>query len=336
MFIINLGNYLIRRNLQHLILHVTNKCNFRCNHCFVDFTETNEPPLLLLKERAKEIGPLFWLDIGGGEPFLRDDLADIIASFNAKVTMIPSNGFQTDRIVDQISEIQRKSPTKLGISLSIEGSQQTNDLIRKEGSWDAVWKTFEQVRKIDGLSVKINTVLSRENANEILPLMDTVYEFNPDFHSIILLRGTPKDSSMMLPELPVLRNIIPEIIQKQERYNYGKKSLSARILRNYHRYAWELSLKILNEKRQVIPCLAGSAHMVINADGSVSSCEMLAPFGNIHQANWTELMKSDEYRMQRKSIINNECHCTHNCAMIDSVLFRPASLPRLLLGGQSK
>ena len=32
------GQFYFGKKFKHLILHVTNHCNFRCSHCFVDFT----------------------------------------------------------------------------------------------------------------------------------------------------------------------------------------------------------------------------------------------------------------------------------------------------------
>ena len=98
MFLANFTEYLLRHNLQHLILHVTNRCNFRCRHCFVDFSNTCDLSLEMCRALARKMGRLFWLDIGGGEPFLRDDLADVITAFDAQVVMIPTNGYDGDRM----------------------------------------------------------------------------------------------------------------------------------------------------------------------------------------------------------------------------------------------
>ena len=59
-------------------MHVTNACNFRCDHCFVDFeSPKRDLKLDVYQQLAADSPPLMWLDIGGGEPFLRKDLADI-------------------------------------------------------------------------------------------------------------------------------------------------------------------------------------------------------------------------------------------------------------------
>jgi MoaA/NifB/PqqE/SkfB family radical SAM enzyme len=70
--------------------------------------------------------------------------------------------------------------------------------------------------------------------------------------------------------------------------------------------------------------------MVVWADGNVSSCEMLGSVGNLRQSSFRDVLASDALRDQVRSIRNKECHCTHNCAMLTSILFNPANLPQLL------
>ena len=102
------------------------------------------------------------------------------------------------------------------------------------------------------------------------------------------------------------------------------------MLRNFHRYLWKVSLRTLEEERQVIPCLAGRAHMVVMGTGAVSSCEMLPAVGNIKQQSWSDIRASDAFRQQVADIKAGKCHCTHNCAMFDSIFFNPRNIPKLL------
>jgi MoaA/NifB/PqqE/SkfB family radical SAM enzyme len=331
-FVTSFARYLYKRSLQHLILHVTNRCNYRCSHCFNDASVSHDLPLEVARAQATEIGSLFWLDIGGGEPFLHQDLPEIVAAFDAKVVMIPSNGYLSDRICDGLREIMKYSRAEVGLSLSLDGLQETNDRVRGEGSWDAVWTTFERVRTMEKVSLKINTVLSNHNQGELIEFMEEVRKHRPDFHSIILLRGTPRDSSTRLPDLTELSRLVPDIMRAQEKYDYGKSRLAARVLRNYHRYVWRLSMGILEGRTQVIPCLAGKAHMVIHADGSVSCCEVLPAIGSLYDNTWREILSGDTYRKAVAAIGSKRCFCTHNCALLDSILFSPRSLCRLVVG----
>ena len=331
-FAAQFGSFLRKRDLQHLIVHVTNHCNFRCDHCFVDFTENKRDlSVQAYQKLSQQVGPLFWLDIAGGEPFLRKDLAQIVSAFDAKVVQIPSNASLSDQMLQQLAEMQERSKAEITISLSLDGLRETHDAIRKKpGNYDQVWDTFARLRQLGNISIKINSVLSAENAHQFLDLMRAVRANNPDFHSVILLRGDPLNPEFGLPPLPELRKMGQEIFSILESYNYGRNRLSAHLLRNYHRYLWNLSISTLEHKTQVIPCLAGQAHMVVWGDGQVSSCEMLPSVGNTNEQSWHQILQSDEYKKQLQSIRDKKCYCTHNCAMFDSIMFRPMSVPNLI------
>ena len=329
-----MGDFLLRRKLKHFIVHVTNHCNFRCEHCFVDF-QTNERdlPTETYLQLARDLGALFWLDIGGGEPFLRKDLAQIIGAFRTRVIHIPSNGSLLPQMLDQLREIRvRQSESDVLIGLSLDGLEETHDRLRGHpGNWNQVWETYERIRELDPrISIKFTTVLSNMNFHEILPLMKVVSERSPDFHSVILLRGTPLNPEMKLPSIAELRRIGPHIFDQLRGYSYGRSRLSARILKNYHRFLWNVSLDTLEQETQVIPCYAGRSHMVAMGDGGVSACEMLESVGNLRDQSLPEILAGDRYRAQLRSIRNKECHCTHNCAMLTSIMFNPLNLPQLL------
>ncbi len=163
-FGINFGEYLIKRNLRHLIAHVTNHCNFRCQHCFINFSPREDLKLAHFEKIGRETGRFFWLDIGGGEPFLRKDLAEIVASFRAGVVQIPSNGSLPDLMMDQLKRMKRLSDAEIAVSLSLDGLEATHERVRGEkGNWKQVWSTFERLREMDGISIKINTVITNNN-----------------------------------------------------------------------------------------------------------------------------------------------------------------------------
>lgn len=330
-FGLTFSEYLLRQNLLHMIVHVTNHCNFRCDHCFIDFSPKKDLSLDDYKKLARDVGRLFWVDIGGGEPFLRKDLADIVAIFDAKVITIPSNGSLPDLMENQLTRMRELSDAELVLSLSLDGLEATHDRIRNQpGNWKQVWKTFDRLRRFDWLTIKINTVLNADNEGEIIEMMQEVRKRNPDFHSIILLRGEPANSAMKLPPMARLRELGSEMYSILETYDYGRSRLASHFLRNYQRYQWNVSLKTIEEKRQVVPCIAGKGHMVVMGDGAVSSCEMLPTVGNIKTNGINEIRASKAFLDQRRSIANKECHCTHNCALLHSIFFNPASLPHLM------
>ena len=328
----SIGDYLLTKRMKHMIVHVTNACNFRCDHCFVDF-ESQKRDLKL--EHYQRLGadsdPLMWLDISGGEPFLRKDLADIVASFDTRIVHIPTNGSLIPLMCKTVRAIRERTGAEVIIGLSIDGLRESHDLIRKQpGSYDQGWDAYQALREIEGVSIKVCTVINTLNFNELIPLMEEVYSRGVDFHSVILLRGETLDPNMRLPSLIELREFGPRMFEILKRYDYGRSAASAALLRNFHRFLWNTSLATLEQRTQVIPCLAGQTQVTVYGDGAVTSCEMLPTVGNITEHSLPEILASDSFKEQVASIKRGDCHCTHNCAMLDSIFFNPRNLPSLL------
>ena len=94
---------------------VTNKCNCACKHCFA-LKELNNPlrddlTLDEIRQISFSMGNFIYLLIGGGEPFLRPDLPEIVRIFyennNVLNVTIATNGSLTDTIIDCTKQILR-------------------------------------------------------------------------------------------------------------------------------------------------------------------------------------------------------------------------------------
>ena len=91
-------------------LYVTTRCDEKCIHCFY-WDELNPQPnrdfrLDEFERTLRSMGEIYNLFIGGGEPFLRADLADILlaaARLNAVANVyLPTNGQHTARVVETL------------------------------------------------------------------------------------------------------------------------------------------------------------------------------------------------------------------------------------------
>ena len=322
----------LRPKINDLILHVTNRCNMRCRHCFVSFDNPQkELTLDEIRSVAKVIPDPIWLNIGGGEPLLRNDLEEIISLFDFCELGLPTNGWDTDRTVARMEKIHRMTAGKLIASLSLDGLQKIHDAMRCPGSFDRVLRTFRDLKKIKGLRVKFNTVLCEANSGEVLELMRFVKTLRPAFHSIILLRGSPLDPSMRLPSWEKIEALEKEIYSIQQSYDYGRTGVLSRVQRNYQAYKRDLAEKILREKRQVVPCLAGRSHLVVWADGNVAPCELLSFVGNIRTESLDALLNGEKMQTAIARIRASACFCTHDCNMIENILFNPRTYRKLLV-----
>lgn len=327
----------IHRKVSHLILHVTNICNFRCNHCFVDFAKK---PIDLTLEEVQRVANIYqdliWLDIGGGEPFIREDLDQIISKFKAREISIPTNGWFTEKIFNCLQRMNESiDMTRLVLTISIDGLPETHDEIRrKQGSFEKLSKTYFLVRKhFPNLRVKINTVLNQRNLSGIIPLMTMIKEkFNPCFHSILFMRGNTINPEYRLPPINEIRALEDEIFRIQQGYLYGRDGLLSDVQRHYQSIKREIAEQIIEQKTQVIPCLGGQAHHVVYANGDVATCELLPPVGSLRKTTLEKILTSPEWDEAVRRIQAKECHCTHDCNMIENILFNFKFYPNLLTG----
>ena len=325
------------RGVQHLIVYVTARCPFRCRMCYV----RGDPACPDLEAEELEpfiraVGRVSMVDLGGGEPFLRDDLPRICALFpRAGAIGIPTSGWDPEAVVPKAREVLGAvGANRLYICVSIDGFQQTNDALRAAGSFDSALRTLRSLKAIPGLRVKVNTVLCRENLGELTDLMAFIRGEDPWFHSILLLRGDPRDPGCRLPALEEVEAVLPEVLGVQESYATAPGRLGRRIGRNYVRLLWDVSLKILRQRRQAVPCLAGRAHLVIWPNGDVAPCELLPPVGNIRTQSPEAILGGRPLAEAVQSIRSGACACTHNCNMVENILFNPRTYPALLgLGG---
>ena len=280
----------------------------------------------------RAVGPIPIVNLGGGEPFLRDDLPAICALFPSRSGIsIPTSGWRADAVVSRTRAILDVVPVKrLSLAVSIDGFRKTNDAIRGAGTYDRALETLRALIEIPGLRVKVNTVLTSENADELIDFMQFVQQEGPCFHSILLVRGEPRDPACGLPPLDELARIAPRILDIQRAYEGEARSVFRRVARNYLHAMWDVSLRTLGERRQVVPCLTGRAHLVLYANGDVAPCELLPPVGNIFRDATRAILRGAALSESVGRIRAGACWCTHNCNLMENILFSPRKVPALL------
>ena len=153
---------------KSVIWYVTQKCNLRCQHCFMEGgLKTSEE---LSEEKARklidELGDMriLYLSISGGEPFLREDLFDLIdraASYGMRVD-IASNG----TLIDKETVRRLVNSSVFQVQVSIDGSERVHNLFR--GNNRAFKISAEAVRRMldEGIMVSISHTVRKGLVNE--------------------------------------------------------------------------------------------------------------------------------------------------------------------------
>jgi MoaA/NifB/PqqE/SkfB family radical SAM enzyme len=110
-----------------------------------------------------------WVDLTGGEIFLRrdiDDVFDAIVSGWSRLAILhfPTNGFQTDRIVPSVERLAGRGPARTIVTVSVDGDEALNDEIRGiKGGFRHQMATFKALRRVPGIVAALGMTLSTHN-----------------------------------------------------------------------------------------------------------------------------------------------------------------------------
>ena len=130
----------------NLTWEITLNCNLRCAHCLSDSgmtaaDELSERECLKLVDELTAL-KVFQVNIGGGEPFMRNDFVDLLNYAHAKglVTCVSTNGTMVDH-----SLAKRLSALKLlYLQVSLDGATaDVNDAIRGKGTYQKILYAME-------------------------------------------------------------------------------------------------------------------------------------------------------------------------------------------------
>lgn len=328
-----------KRTPIHLILFVTDRCNARCGTCFY-WRSLNQGQALKpehIDKISRSLGELVWLDISGGEPFLRQDLAWICHTFvernGVRFINIPTNALQTSVIERLAGEILRSENRglSLNVAVSLDGVGENHDRIRGvPGNYAkalATMAALDRIRQADRrLSLSVVTTLMRGNLEDVKQLLELgVREWKLDYHSVNLLRGNPMDASLQPPapeQFAEVSRIQLEHCRRYFRGRYGAvggwvATLGRVLLNRYY-------MKELEGRPKDISCNAGSVSCVIDANGDVYLCELLEKAGNLNQYDWDfERLWYDAAARELRSRVQRGCHCTHECFHTKNLIFAP-------------
>jgi MoaA/NifB/PqqE/SkfB family radical SAM enzyme len=341
---------LFRRNkLNFLILYATSKCNLACGTCF--FHENlNRQSDLSLEEYGKisrSIGSFSILAIGGGEPFLNEDLEKICSSFLEKsrvdTLFIPTNGTLTETILSKTENLLKKYPAvSISINPSLDGLEDYHDKNRgQSGTFSRCVETTNKLtelkKKYGNLQVIVNSVINRDNLEDLKKLMEFLKQFDIDFQAFELIRGDYRDKELGLPSLEQIAEMHRLILKN--RYWYlarKKKSLKNKLLFKIEeiavlgalKYSQSFKERVLAGKKWPCACVAGRSILVINPDGGVSACEMHLPLSNLRQNAYclAKALKEKSAVQFIKNIKKKKCDCTHICFIHSAIAANPASL----------
>ena len=325
-----------------LLYSVTDRCQSRCIMCNI----WQKPPADELS--TAEIEKFFarnnrfsWINLTGGEIFLRNDIVDIFHSIARHCSSLyllnfATNGLLTKDIVSGIREIlERTCIPKLMVTVSLDGPPEMHDHIRGvPGSWNRAVETFQQLKNMrsNRFSVYFGYTLQEANLHLFQQTVSAVKHkmeesSYDDFHVNIAqvsghyygntdFQGTavPLESVRLLAKFSAARTkkVFDPVMALERTYQ-------------------RLAEVYLTSGKTPLPCQAAAASFFLDASGTVYPCTgFSAPIGSLRDNDFDlqRIWNSPERRKVRKDVCEGACpHCWTPCEAYQTILAR---LPELL------
>lgn len=314
-----------------LTFSFTNLCNSRCKTCNIWKNPTRHGEELNLSEIEKifkSIGKLYFLNVSGGEPFLRKDIVDVIKLIlrysSPNLLHIPSNGLLPDLILQRVTEILDavdEKKTFLTIKLSLDGVGESHDAVRGvPGGFAKMNETYSKLSELrkehPNFHLGFNTVISNFNVDNLNEIINCARSLEPDSFVTEIAENRSELFNLaenITPDGDTYRELISNFRDKTQQDLKHRRSISkfneaSRLV--YYDYV----VRILREKRQVLPCYAGISNAHLNPFGEVWPCCILAynqTIGNVRDfdCDFRRLWNSSKATAVRGYVKGNNCYC---------------------------
>jgi radical SAM protein with 4Fe4S-binding SPASM domain len=251
-----------------------------------------------------------FVNITGGEPFIREDLEEIVDVMFTKSPriVISTSGWYEDKVI----ELARKYPN-IGIRISIEGMRSKNDELRgREGGFDKGVRILRTLKEMGLKDIGFGITVSNHNSADMLNLYQLSKELDMEFATAAFHNSFyfHKYDNVITNPGEVTDNF-KRLIEMQLREKHPK---------SWFRAYFNMGLiNYINGGKRLLPCEAGSVNFFIDPWGEVYPCNGMEEskwkqsMGNIRSGkSFEDIWNSPEAEEVRRKVKN----CPKNCWMV--------------------
>jgi MoaA/NifB/PqqE/SkfB family radical SAM enzyme len=287
---------------------VTYRCNARCTMCN-RYKAPSRPDEEISLETIRKLPKMYFTNITGGEPFIREDLPDIVRELYKKSDriVISTNGYFTDRIIALAEEFP-----EVGIRVSIEGLEQTNNEIRGlPDGFNRGYSTLKKLVEMKHPDVGFGMTVQDRNAPDLVPLYKLSNELGMEFATASLHNSFYfVEAKNIIHDRPMVAKNFENLINELLKSNEPKKWFRAYFNHGLINYIYG--------QPRLLPCDMAFDTFFIDPYGDVMPCNGTKDkevMGNLNIQSWDELWSSEQAETVRAKVR----HCDRNCWMIGSV-----------------
>jgi MoaA/NifB/PqqE/SkfB family radical SAM enzyme len=280
---------------------VTYRCNAHCQMCNTwqfPSSPAEEFSPELLRKLPDGMGRV---NITGGEPTLRKDLAEIvdILAPKARRLEISTNGYFTERL----EEIARRHP-EITVRISVEGLPETNDRVRGiKNGFDHALRSYLRLRELGVKDLGFAVTIQDGNKDDLLDLYRLVESLGAEF-----AQAVPHNSYYFhkfdneITDVEGVRNAIIGLIEALLRSKHPKEWFRAYLNRG-------LADHVAGHTRR-LDCTAGSDIVFLDPFGEVYPCNGRdLSMGNLNEESFDHIWNGDKAKAVREMVRTCDAGC---------------------------
>jgi radical SAM protein with 4Fe4S-binding SPASM domain len=261
-------------------------------------------------EEIKRLPSVKFINLTGGEPFLRDDLEEIVEICFTKAPriIISTSGWLENRVID----LAKKFP-KTGIRISMEGLSSKNDELRgHKGGFDKGLRTLLKLREMGLKDIGFGCTVSNENSDDLLHLYRLSRELGLEFATATFHNSFyfHKSDNAVTNKEEVCGNF-EKLINMQLKECHPK---------SWFRAFFNMGLiNYIEGNRRMLPCEAGTINFFVEPYGDIYPCNGLEErywkesMGNIRETpDFDTIWNSRQAQHVREQVRT----CPKNCWMV--------------------
>jgi len=288
---------------------VTYRCNARCTVCDIWKTDSRKSEELAAADYAWLPASLRSVNVSGGEPFLRDDLVEVLSVMQkacprARV-VISTNGLQPDRIEKMTAEMN-----DVAVRVSIDAVGEGHDEIRGiPGGYDRAMDTVHRLMGLGVADLGLAATSSERNPGELLRVKKVADDLGISF-----IASAAHSSEIFFGEHDADRPTSDEAVAEMS--DIMRQQLGSRSWRDWAKaYYMRGLIDYVRGRPRRLPCGAGVDHFYLDPFGDVYPCNISGVrMGNIRDGSFGKLK-----RASASEVVPAVASCEEQCWMVCTV-----------------
>ncbi len=293
--------------------NLTRRCNLECAHCYIAAgphesaaAELDTAACLDVVDQLLAVNPAPMLILSGGEPLLRDDLAEIAhyASANGATVVVGTNG--TLLTAERIAVLQRAGVRGVAVSVDSLRPSYHDNFRHGRGALADVQAALARLREAR-LDFIVQTAVTKGNRAELERLVAWAADQGAVSFNCYFLVATGRGASLADLGPAEYESVLADLARWERTYR-GQMLVRAKCAPHFmrHVHQGDPDSPVLNYETR---CPCGTQYCRITPDGKLTPCPYLpAVAGDLRTQSFAEIWRASPlFRRLREGVLGGKC-----------------------------